>query len=429
MAGEAALRAGELAAALAHLDAAERMGSSARGRRWLALALERDAAAQLAMGELVAAEATLARADGVASSASITRTLGVLRLELGNPAGAVEALARSVALAPAAETYLALGRAHLDQARVADARAALKQAAARAKGRALAVTVAIEQAALELAEDKAVAAVEVLEGVARTARALGGDGDAPALAASYRDARIQAHHAAGVAALRTGGAARAVALLERADGLAGGKLDDIRCDLALATVATGEREAARKRLTAVAKLRCPFPAPADTQAVPILRAFADGLDARRAAVALKALGKLEGKVTGAARRLIDAAIRVVALRGAELAYRDGKLAAARVLLKRAQGRAAKVGGDELALDLVVLDIAEGTLDGAAAALERLAPKLPEALISLGVLADRAGDGATALAHWRAARKAGVHFAPLDAWIASKQRIWRSGGQP
>lgn len=422
IAGEAALRAGDVDAAQAHLDAAERAGSTPRSRAWLARTLEVAADARIAAGELEAAEPLLARADQLGGGAGAARNLGIVRLALGK-GDAVTPLERAAEADPSLETLLALGQAHAVGAEGRDrARAAYARAAKAAKGTPAAVLVAIDRAALELDAGQAGAAVDAIEVAAADAKEASAED-----AAAYRAAAQAARHAAGIAALRAGSAGRAVDHLEAADKLAGGKDDAIRCDLALATVATGDRDAARKRLRAVAKVTCPFPAPADTQAVPILIAFIDGLDARRADKALAALGKLGGKATGVTRRLLATATRVVAIVAADQAYRDGKLDKARKLLGQAKKAETRAGADEVTHNLAVLDVAAGKLDAATAALEKLAPELPEALVNLGVAADRRGDGDVALERWRQALRAGVRFAPLEDWIAAKERIY--GGEP
>ncbi|MCB9574630.1 MAG: hypothetical protein H6709_21345 [Kofleriaceae bacterium] len=194
-------------------------------------------------------------------------------------------------------------------------------------------------------------------------------------------------------------------------------------------MAAGDRDTALRRLRALAKLTCPFPAPADTQAVPILIAFTEGLEPGHAAASLKTLARLRARTTGATRRLLASSVRVVALTAAERAYRDGKLGDARKLVAQAKGAASRVAADELALDLAALDIVDGKLDVAAAALEKLAPKLPEALIHLGVIDDRRGDGASALARWRQARRAGARFPLLGAWIDGKELVFGRVGDP
>ena len=168
-------------------------------------------------------------------------------------------------------------------------------------------------------------------------------------------------------------------------------------------------------------------AAADTQAAPILLAFTDGLNPRRAPRALDKLTSLTAKATGPAAALLGTAIRVVALEAAQDAYRAGNLGAARKYLATARAANAKVGGDEVARNLAVLDLADGKVDAAIAQLERLAPRLPEALINLGIAYERKGDQVRALDAWRRARKAGARFSPLPEWIEAKERIY--GAEP
>jgi hypothetical protein len=114
---------------------------------------------------------------------------------------------------------------------------------------------------------------------------------------------------------------------------------------------------------------------------------------------------------------------VVALNAADDAYRSGKLGPARKYLAAARKAETKAGSDEVTLDLAVIDVADGRLDAAIAALDRLAPRMPEAMVNLGVAYDKKGDGARALDLWRRAKKEGARFGLLDEWIASKERIW------
>jgi predicted negative regulator of RcsB-dependent stress response len=161
--------------------------------------------------------------------------------------------------------------------------------------------------------------------------------------------------------------------------------------------------------------------------VPILAAFTEGLNPKRAAKSLERLTALGGKSTGGAAALLGTAIRVVALNAAQDAYRDGQLAAARKYLATAKAANAKVGNDEVAHNLAVLDLADGKVDSAIAQLERLSSKVPEALVNLGIAYERKGDQAKALDAWRRAKKLGVRFGPLPEWIDAKERIY--GGAP
>jgi len=426
IAGEAAVRAGELSRAVRLFESISLEGMSDRTSAWYARAAVASSEERLAAQDLAGALPFLETADyhSAQGDPDVARNLGIVRLTLGDHTGAIEPLERSASQRPAAETLLALGRAYLAAAKLPEARAAYVKAATAAKGSALAVSVAIDRAALEVEDGQGAAALDAITAAATDAKGVTGD-----LAAGYAAASRAAHHAAGVDALRAGSASRAVTLLVRADELAGGKDVAVRCDLALAAVATGDRTDALKRLKAVEKVTCPFDAPADTQAVPILIAFTEGLEAKKAEKALKALAKLDKQATGVTRKLLATATRVVALGAADKAYRDGDLKKARKMLTQAKKAQSRAGADELDHNLAVLDVADGELSDALGVLEKLLAKIPEAGVSLGVIADRDGDPAEALAKWRAARKAGVKFAPLDDWIAAKERIYGKGGEP
>src|SRR6185503_3218323 len=124
-----------------------------------------------------------------------------------------------------------------------------------------------------------------------------------------------------------------------------------RCDLALAAVVAGDPAAALSALAAIGGQSCPFPAPADTQAVPILIAFVEGQTPKRAARSLDRLTALAAKATGAAAALLGTATRVVALGAASDSYRSGDAAAARRYLTTAKAANARIGGDEVAANL------------------------------------------------------------------------------
>src|SRR6185436_480805 len=87
----------------------------------------------------------------------------------------------------------------------------------------------------------------------------------------------------------------------------------------------------------------------------------------------------------------------------------------------------RAGADEVAYDAAVLDLAEGRVDAAIAALEKLSARLPDALVQLGIGHEKKGEPQQALDAWRRARKAGARSAPLAEWIEAKERIY--GGAP
>ena len=416
--GDALLRAGKPDAAAAVLEAAVGLAAdSARGKHLLATALAQIAAARLGANDAAHAEQLLARADQLDGSAIIWRDLGIARLALDRPADAIAPLDRAAKADPSPTVAMLAARAHALTGDVAGARPIYERALGAARDEAL--EIAIDWAASEVSPggDPAVA-VAALEKTAPLAKS-------GALAQRHKQALAEARHAAGLAQLEKGNGAKALELL-KASAAAEPTLPR-RCDLAVAAVASGDPAAALSALRAVAGQTCPFPPPADTQAVAILIAFTEGLQPRRAARALDALTALGGKATGASAALLGTAIRVVALNAAEDAYRNGQLAQARRFLASARTANARVGADEVAHNLAVLDLADGHVDAAIPELERLAGKVPEAWVSLGIAYERKGDHVRALDAWQRAKKAGVRFAPLGEWIDAKERIYGAGG--
>jgi len=420
MLGGAQFAAGDAQAAVTSLERALAAGGGDRTRTRLAAALVTIGDAALARGDVAAAEPVLVRADAVASSPAVWRGLGMVRLSRGDAAGAVEVLGRAPIEDADLVTLVLLGRAQAARGDVAAGRIALARAAAIATD-AQALDVGLERAALELESGDAGAAVDALEAVPAAAR--------KAAVEAHRRALATARHAAGLAALRDGQATRALGILDDAAKLADGDVAiSIRCDAALAAVATGDRDRALERLKSIAKVRCPFPAPADTQAVPILTAFVDGLRPRRAAKAADKLAGLARSATGISKALAASALRVVALTAAEQAYRAGQLSTARKHLATARSVEVRAGADELIYDQAALDLADGKLAEARAGFAKVASRVPEALVGTGLVAEREGDSAKALELWRQARKAGARLGVLDDWIAAKERIFGEGGR-
>jgi tetratricopeptide (TPR) repeat protein len=276
------------------------------------------------------------------------------------------------------------------------------------------VEIALDWAASELAGGDPAIAVTALERVAPSAKA-------GPLANRHKQALAQARHAAALAALKVGNGGKALELLRAAT--ASDPTLARKCDLAVAAVASGDTGAAVTALRAIAGQSCPFPPPADTQAAPILVAFTEGLTPARAAKSLDKLTALGVKSSGAAAALLGTAIRVVALNAAQNAYHDGQLGQARKYLATAKAANARVGNDEVAHNLAVLDLADNHVDAAIAELDRLTGKVPEAWINLGIAYERKGDHVRALDAWQHAKKAGVRFAPLPEWIEAKERIY------
>jgi tetratricopeptide (TPR) repeat protein len=388
-----------------------------RAMKLYAGALAAVAVAKLA--EPAIAEALLGRAAKLDPAPTVWRDLGIAQLAADHAAAALESLDRAEKADPAPLTVMLYARARALTGDVVGARPFYDQALAGARGDA--VEIAIDWAASELAGGDPQIAVTALEKAAPRAQG--------PIAPRFRTALASARHAAGIAALRAGNAGRAVDLIKAsvasAPSLTG------QCDLALAEVVTGDSNAAFTALKQVAGKSCPFPPPADVQAVPILLAFIDGLNPRRARAALDRLtagARGDKDKAGAAVSLREAAIHSVALEAASDAYRTGATAQARAFLAAAS-RASVRGRntDEIALDLALVDIADGKLDPAIAQLQRLTTRLPDAWIALGIAYERKAEPQKALDAWRTARKAGARFAPLAGWIDAKERFF--GGAP
>jgi tetratricopeptide (TPR) repeat protein len=415
--GAAQLATGQAELAIATLDDAEKIQSTARSRKLLADALSNVGATKLAANDAAAAEPYLVRADTLdGGNAIILRNLGIARLALEKRGDAVIALDRAAKADPSAQNLLLAARAHALNTDISGARSLYDRALSADKDN---VEIAIDWAATEVAGGDPALAIVALEKTASAARS-------GALAARHKAALATARHAAGLAQLRAGNGGKAVELL-RAAAVPGESTLARKCDLAIAAVVAGDVPAALTALRAVQGQSCPFPPPADTQAATILIAFTEGINPKKAGKALDRLTALSGKSSGAAGVLLGTSIRVVALNAAQDAYRTGNLAQARKYLASAKGANARVGNDEVAHNLAVLDLADGKVDAAIAALEKLGPRVPEALINLGIAYERKGDHVRALDAWRRARKAGVRFGPVGDWIESKERIYGEGG--
>lgn len=413
--GAALLASSQAEAAVKILDEAEAIQSSTRSRKLLAEALNTVAVGKLAANDAAGAEPLLVRAETLDANALIWRNLGITRLALEKRGDAVLSLDKAAKADPSAMNLMLAARAHALNTDIAGARGLYDRALSADKDNA---EIAIDWAATEVASGDPALAVAALEKTASTART-------GPLAARHKAALATARHAAGLAQLKAGNGTKAVELL-RAAAVPGEQTLARKCDLAVAAVAASDLQGALTALKAIQGQTCPFPPPADTQAAAILIAFTEGLNPKRAGKAVDRLTALASKSTGAAAALLGTAIRVVALNAAQDAYRSGQLAAARKYLATAKAANARVGADEVAHNLAVLDLADGKVDAAITQLERVSQKIPEALVNLGIAYERKGDHVKALDAWRRAKKAGVRFNAVNDWIDSKERIYGEG---
>lgn len=420
---------GELSLALGDHEAAElaltqslALHPSAVTRRLWLRALVAQAAGLLAQGEAARAEQVLRRAgaavtsgvDPVAQadaelSAAQARNLGLALLLQGRAKEAAAELARAVAFTPRAEAATSLmleARALSAAGEPGAAKIRLAEAAdlARSGERK---QIALERAALELPQSPEVAFDLLREVASEPADA--------ALAQRFSEALRQTQHATAVAKLRAGEAEQAFALLEE---LAQPEAElAVRCNHALAAVAARRRSAAvvlRQLGTAV----CTFGG--TSEGLAILSATLDGQAPGNAGRALAELAAVAARAP-AARALVAAATRVVAMSAAEHAYRRGQLAMARRYLAQAHAARSAIGEDELAYNDAVLALAEPSspqrLQRLIAELERLESRVPEAAVSLGLAYDQAGRSRDAVAVWQRVR---VRFAPVADWLRAKQ---------
>ena len=409
---------GETEAAVARLERAA--GGEPRARQPLIDALNTLAVGLVASGKLGEARALLEQAEAVGDDVLTWRNLGAVLIAQGTAADVEKAttiLDKAVAADrddPVAQhlrarAYQAAGKP--DEARGSYGRAIKEYG----KDRRV-VAAQLDLANAELAAGRGEQAVDALEA------ALGGAEDA-ATRKMLGDAMVDAARGAATDAMRSGRFSSAVRVLRQVEKRAGDDASAVRCDLALAATGAGQRDLALDHLRKLekAKAKCPFVAPADELAVPILIAWNEGAALRKAKKALERLEKLRSKARGVAEPLARLAARDIALRAAEASYDAGSLKQAARFLGKA--RLYDKRNPELAHNLAVIKLAEGDVDEAIRDLDRIKDEVPEAYVNLGIAYDRKRDAAKALDYWKKAQAAGVRFKALDAWIAAKQRFW------
>jgi tetratricopeptide (TPR) repeat protein len=410
---------GEVQAAVPRLDKAA--GGEPRAKAPLIAALNTLAVAAIEEGKLADGRTLLERAEGVGDDVLTWRNLGAVLLAQGTAPDlekAVKILKKAVDKDrgdPVAQHLLA--RAYQATRKADEARAAYGRAI-KAYGKDKRVVAAqLDLANAELAAGHGEQAVDALED------ALAGAPDA-ATRTMLGKALIDAARGAGTDAMRSGKFGTAVRVLRQVEKRATGDAAiEVRCDLALAATGNGQRDVALEHLKKLekAKARCPFVAPADELAVPILIAWNEGATLRKARKALERLEKLRSKARGVAEPLARLAARDIALRAAQEAYGAGSLKQAGKFL--ADAKLYDKRSPELAHNLAVIDLASGDVDDAIRALDRVKDEVPEAYVNLGIAYDRKHDPARALEAWKKAQALGVRFKNLDDWIEAKQRFW------
>jgi tetratricopeptide (TPR) repeat protein len=417
--GAALFQLGDVEAAVPHLQKANSAGEP-RAKKPLIDSLNTMAVAKLRATppNLDDARVLLEEADEVGDDVLTWRNLGAVLLAGNQVAAASKVLRKAVDKDKddAVAQHL-LARSYQASKSYDDARAAYARAIKSYGKDKRAIAAEVDLATSELAAGKGENAVDALE----AALGMTSDADQKALLTKQL---VDAARDAATDAMRSGHFGTAVRVLKDIEKRVSGEAATfVRCDLALAATGAGQRDAALEQLKKLekAKATCPFVAPADELAVPILIAWNEGATLHKARKALQRLDKIRSKARGVAEPLAKMAARDIALRAAQEAYAGGNLKKAEQFLSDAKLYDKK--SPELAHNLAVVQLANGKLDTAISELDRIKDDVPEAYINLGIAYDRKHDAEKALMYWKKAVSAGAHYGPLKDWIDQKQRFW------
>jgi tetratricopeptide (TPR) repeat protein len=104
------------------------------------------------------------------------------------------------------------------------------------------------------------------------------------------------------------------------------------------------------------------------------------------------------------------------------AYQRGQVRDAEAALKKAAALATPDKRAPIEHNQAVLDI-DRNAAAAKAVIARLTDRVPEALVNLGILAERDGDAKAAYDSWTAARSRGARTPKLEEWIDTKKRLF------
>lgn len=171
---------------------------------------------------------------------------------------------------------------------------------------------------------------------------------------------------------------------------------------------------------------CRLKAPYERMGIAFLEAitnYRDSQNLQRRELAAKQLPQLRSRASGTVLETINTLTRsALELLGYDF-FQKSDEKRAEATLKSANRVSGK--GDKRALEhnLAVLDILLGRGAQAEKVLASLNGKPAEALVNLGILADRHGDGRTALSYYKKAWDRGVHLPKLKEWIDVKERLW------
>ncbi len=393
--------------------------------------INRQAAAKFKAGDLKGAEALLFQARDIDPEHTVTnQNLGLVAIEQKQWSEAIKYLTNRLKKGPNdLITNRLLGRAYLgakNEQKAGEHYAIAETEAKKLRNLTVLAEVYTEWAPLLLAAGKVDDAVDKLEQAAQYAV------NQPFAQQTQRNYQV-ALFKRGYEKLRKGKGSEAVADLEGATRfpalLVGNEEQVYTFALGLAYLDGGQYAKASPIFQDLAKkgsagwLKPPF----DKVGAELFVAYAmyrEGSSGSRA----KAAGvfeKLSGKTTGSLNAKIKDLLRSSQEFLAYEAFGKGAFKDAEAALKKAAGMG---GGNKNAVDhnMAVLSMDKNG-SAAKAVFEKLKEKVPEALVNLGILADRAGESKAAFELWSEARAKGARSGKLDDWIAAKKKIFGFGG--
>ena len=436
LAGEGSYVAGQLLAARAMLEKAQAAARAqnqpldARTRSLLVDTINRQAAARFQADDVPGTEKLLREAQAIdPDSTRTTFNLGLVAVHKGEFQEALKYLGVRFARTPTdLLTNRLMAKAYLGLGNDAKAQEHYARAATEAQARrSLTVLAEIntEWAPLLVKAGKLDEAVDRLEQAAQYGR------NQPFEHATRRNLAL-ASFRRGYERWKARRPAEAVADLENAvkdpSVLQGNEPDVFAFALGLAYVDAGLASRATALFTQAAKkgnlsyLRPPF----DTIGGEFFAAYTlyrDNNAASRARAAamfekLSAQKGLPAPLAAKIRELLRSTWELAAYD----AYQRGQAKDAEADLKKAAALAPADRRLGIEHNQAVLDI-ERNAAAAKAALSRMTERIPEALVNLGIIAERDGDSRAAYDDWVSARARGARTPRLEDWIDSKKRLF------
>jgi tetratricopeptide (TPR) repeat protein len=436
LAGEGYYVAGDLAKARDTLQRAmataksQSLPNDAHVRTLLVDTINRQAAVRFNADDFVTSEKLLLEARDIDPESTRTSfNLGLVAVQKGETDKAIKYLSAMLARTP--NELLAnrvIARAYLAQGNEAKAAEHYARAATEATARrnlAVLAEINTEWAPLLLKGGKVDEAVDRLEQAAQSAR--GQDFER----ATKRNLAL-AYFRRGYDRLRARRGADAVDDLEnsvRDPGLLqGNEADTFTFALGLAYLDAGQQSRASAIFQSLAqkgKAGLPFlKPPFDAVGADFFAAYTMYRDPNPAsrAKATTALEKLASRTSGALAAKVRDVLRSNWESVAYDAFTRGQVREADAALKKAGTLGTAERRVSVEHNQTVLDIDRNPA-AAKGALARLTDRIPEALVNLGILADREGDAKGAFDYWSQAKNRGARSPKLDEWIDTKRRLF------